>query len=323
MSKKKNLSNKFSYIFISFFIFFVALIILLTVPTVVTLSQSKIVKASNIIDDKPEMLIGEVAGESRKSVIEVTDSGIAPPQFSALGVYAFDLDNGKELFAKNPHLRLPPASTTKIITALVALDHYKAAEIIRVPSTALVGGSSMNLNAGENMSFRALLYGMMLNSGNDAAFTLAINYPGGLSVFMDKMNEKAKSLGLENTHFENPAGFDGVTHYSSAYDLAQIAIESTKNTTLSKIVSTKETSVISMDKTTQHSLQNLNKLLDQDGVIGIKTGYTEKAGENLVGLVDRNGHRILTVVLNSSDRFGETKALMNWVFENYKWEVKN
>jgi D-alanyl-D-alanine carboxypeptidase len=179
----------------------------------------------------------------------------------------------------------------------------------------------MGLSAGEQLTFRSLLYGMMLNSGNDAAFTLAYNYPGGITAFIKKMNERAADLGAVDTHFDNPAGFDSPNHYSSAYDLLLIAKEAIKNARLGKVFSTKETSVTSVDKNHLHDLKNLNKLLNEDGVIGIKTGTTELAGESFVGLVEKNNQTVLTVMLNSGDRFGETRSLIDLIFKNYTWQL--
>lgn len=206
------------------------------------------------------------------------------------------------------------------MTALVAIEHFKPADILVVTEDSLVGGSTMGLKVGESLTFRSLLYGMMLNSGNDAAYTIAINYPGGFYAFIDQMNKKAGELGLRNTHFQNPAGFDNESHYSSTQDLLKVAKAAMQNSQFAKVVSTKETSVISWDKSNAHELKNLNKLLSIEGVLGIKTGFTEKSGENFVGLVERGGHKVMTVVLDSDDRFGESEALMDWVFQNYSWE---
>lgn len=251
---------------------------------------------------------------------QLLDQGITPPQFSALGVLAIDVDSGKILYEKNMHGRLSPASTTKMMTALVAVEYFKPADILVVTAEALVGGSTMGLNVGEKLTFRSLLYGMLLNSGNDAAYTIAANYPGGLDNFVLMMNKKAQELGLQNTNFQNPAGFDGLSHYSSPWDLSKIAQAVVANPQLAKAVSTKETEVTSMDKTSDHSLKNLNQLLTEPGVIGIKTGFTEKSGENLVLLVDRDDHKTLSVILGSQDRFGESKALIDWVYNNFKWQ---
>ncbi|MBI3485934.1 D-alanyl-D-alanine carboxypeptidase [Candidatus Daviesbacteria bacterium] len=267
-------------------------------------------------------LIPEVAGVSTKApVIQIQDSGrVTAPNFSAEAVLAYDLDLNQVIYQKNIHQRLSPASTTKLLTALVAVDYFKPGDILTVYGEDLVGGSSMGLQVGEKLTFRSLLYGMLLNSGNDAAFTIASNYPGGLNSFVSSMNKKVLDLSLKNSHFENPAGFDGLTHFSSAYDLSQIASKVSQNPQIAKVVSTKETFVTSLDDSKEHYLKNLNKLLGEDGVLGIKTGFTEKSGENLVGLVMRNSHKVLTVVLASKDRFGETENLINWIYGNFIWK---
>lgn len=303
-------------------IFLLCLSLLIFTPKAVDLTETQILTSFNQPWEKPKYLIPEAVGAERKPVTEIIDKQIAPPQFSAGAVLAQDLETGKILYAKNINQRLSPASTTKIMTALVAEDYFQPDDVLTVSSASAVGGSSMDLHVGEKLTFRSLLYGMMLNSGNDAAFTIAVNYPGGLGAFVEKMNEKVTSLGLSNTHFQNPAGFDAVGHYSSAYDLAKIATLVTKSPTLSRVVSTKETSITSVDQNKSHYLKNLNQLLGENGVIGIKTGFTELAGENLVGLVERDGHKVLTVVLSSNDRFGETKNLMDWIYNNYSWTQK-
>ncbi len=272
------------------------------------------VRANNI----PNVVSPVQAVESPKQPT-ITDLGKLAPDFGALAVLAEDVKTGRVLFGKDVSERRSPASTTKLMSALVAIEYYKLGDILTVMPEDIVGGSSMGLHSGETVTFRGLLYGMLLNSGNDAAFTIARNYPGGLSGFIEKMNLKAKELGLKNTHFQNPAGFDGNTHYSSAEDLAKIATEAVENEQIAKIVATKDTSVLAMDRSKEHDLHNLNQLLNEPGVIGIKTGFTEKSGENFVGLVERDNHKVLTVVMGSNDRFGETKALMNWVYSNFVW----
>lgn len=312
-------SGHFKIILISSGLFLLTIIFLLISGPAMGLAESKLTLASNISLPSQQPLAEKIAPPKKKNLIVIKDKGIQVPKFSAAGVIAEDVNLGKVLYSKNTHVRLSPASTTKIMTALVGLEKFKSGDVLIVPQEAIVGGSTMGLYPGENMTFRSLLYGMMLNSGNDAAYTIALNYPGGLNGFVGRMNEKARELGLFDTHFQNPAGFDGDNHYSSAHDLAILAKEAIKDSTLSRIVSTKETQVLAFDKSKQHELKNLNKLLDEPGVLGVKTGFTEKAGENLVGLVERNGHKILTVVLNSSDRFLESKNLMDWVYANFEW----
>lgn len=254
--------------------------------------------------------------------VEITSKQIAPPTFGSTAVLAIDYDTGQILYQKNIHQRLAPASTTKVMTALVSIEHFKMGDMLLVYPEDLVEGSTMGLKAGEMLTYRGLLYGMLLNSGNDAAYTIASNYPGGLAAFMNRMNQLVSQLSLKNTHFQNPAGFDAYDHYSSAYDLSVIAKQAVEHPTLARVVATQETLVSTLDQTQEHNLKNLNELLDVPGVIGIKTGFTEKAGENFVGLIERDHHKVITVVLGSSDRFGETKQLMDWVYQNYSWEAK-
>ncbi len=301
--------------------------VLVSTPKVVNLVDSTLVLAQNETYKTPNFIqtsgvIGEVAGVAKKPRINIVNNQIIPPKIYSKAAIAIDVESGKILFERGSTARLSPASTTKIMTALVSKDYYKAADVLTVTKQAMVGGSTMGLNIGEQMSYRSLLYGMMLNSGNDAAFTIADNYPGGVSSFVAKMNEKVRQLGLNDTHFQNPAGFDNPDHYTSAYDLAQIAKTAIEDSTLARIVSTKETSVMSWDKSQTHLLYNLNKLLGEDGVLGIKTGTTDLAGESLVVLVDHDGHKVITVVLNSPDRFGETKSIIDWIYSNYNWVVE-
>lgn len=245
---------------------------------------------------------------------------IPTPLLNARAILAKDLSTGTILYQKDANLSVPIASTTKIMTALVASEYFKSNSILRVDIGAQVSGAKVGLIRGEDLSFRSLLYGMLLNSGNDAAYALAENYPGGVLGFVSAMNKKAQDLNLQNTHFENPAGFDHLKHYSSAKDLAVITEESLKSSSLSRIFATKQTNIVSLDKKYTHSLSNLNKLLSQvKGVLGVKTGFTKEAKENLVTLVEREGHQILTVVLGSDNRFGESTKLIEWVYANFNW----
>lgn len=260
-----------------------------------------------------------VAGIEKYNIPPLSKN-ISTPILSAKAIFVRDLTSGVILYQKDADISLPIASTTKIMTALVASAYFKPHSELTVKLAADIPGSRVGLQAGEKLSFRSLLYGMLLNSGNDAAFALAENYPGGVTGFVSAMNKKAQSLNLNNTHFDNPAGFDSPQHYSSAKDLATITEEALKDPALNKIFATKETSIVSLDKKYTHQLANLNKLLTQvKGVLGVKTGYTNLAKENLVTLVDRDRHKILTVVLGSDDRFGESTKLIEWVYEDFTW----
>ena len=261
----------------------------------------------------------DVAGVQIYNVPPV-GKNIPNPNLSAKSVLVMDLNSETILYQKQSVMELPIASTTKIMTALVASKYFKANSVLTVNEGAKVSGAKVGLITGEELSFRSLLYGMLLNSGNDAAFVIAENYPGGINGFVTAMNEESIRLGLENTHFDNPAGFDSPKHYSSAEDLYKITREALKDTNLAKIFATKDTEILSIDKKHKFSLHNLNKLLSTvTGVMGIKTGFTDAAKENLVTLVSRDDKKILTVVLGSNDRFGESTALIEWAYANFQW----
>ena len=242
------------------------------------------------------------------------------PEFSARAVIIKDISTDTTLLEKRAAIPVPIASTTKIMTALVGAQYFKQNSVLTVKEGANIPGARVGLYFGEDLSFRSLLYGMLLSSGNDAAYTIAENFPGGVLGFVSQMNKKAAELNLENTNFDNPAGFDSPNHFSTAKDLAIITEEAIKDSTLARIFATKETDIISLDKKYKHKLQNLNKLLSQvTGVLGVKTGTTPKSKENLVTLVERNNHKVLIVVLGSDDRFSETTKLIDWTYSNFEW----
>lgn len=242
------------------------------------------------------------------------------PIVSAQSVMAIDLTSGVTLYEKDPNKALLPASTTKILTALVALDSYSTDQVLKV-GPVRVEGQKMGLVAGEEIKFLDLLNGLLIYSANDAAEVLAQNYTGGRELFIALMNKKVKDLGLTNSHFTNPVGLDDGAQYSTTRDLAIVAKYAMQNPVFAEIVGTKEKIVKSVDGKISHRLMNINRLLGEvPGVLGVKTGWTENARENLVTYVDRNGRKVIIVVLGSSDRFGETKELIEWVYDNYTWE---
>lgn len=280
-----------------------------------------------VVDLTEEILISfqipqnnsNVAGVQKYNIPPV-GKNLPPPQTSARAILVKDLGTETTLYQKDASLPLPIASTTKIMTALVASEYFKPSSPLTVHDGAGITGARVGLVIGESLSFRSMLYGMLLSSGNDAAFAIAENYPGGVLGFVSAMNKKVSDLNLRNTHFDNPAGFDSHNHFSSAQDLAKITQGALKNYQLARIFATKQTNIVSLDKKYTHKLQNLNKLLTQvKGVLGVKTGFTQGAKENLVTLVDRDSHQILTVVLGSNDRFGETTSLIEWAYENFTW----
>lgn len=248
-------------------------------------------------------------------------AGLPSPELSSRAVIIVDVPSGVIVYQKNPQAQLLPASTTKMVTALVVLDNYRLDEVIEVGSMANIAGQVMGLFEGEKITVESLLYGLLVQSGNDAAETLARAFPGGRGNFVQKMNEKVNSLNLKDTHFVNPTGLDEENQYTTAFDLAQIAAEALKNPIFAKMVATKEMAVSDLEGDYWHYLTNVNQLLDKLWDIkGVKTGWTENAGECLVAYVERGERKIITVVLGSEDRFGETEGLISWVFDNFSWE---
>lgn len=236
------------------------------------------------------------------------------PETTAQGLYAVDLTSFTPILEKNTHQRFLPASTTKIITALVAVDVYKPNQIIKVKKT-IDEGQLMDLKLDEKITVENLLYGTLVHSGNDAAFVLADNY--GYKKFIDLMNRKAKKLNMVDTHFEDASGLMETNQYTSPFDLALAARELLKNPYLAKIVSTKEIIISDVDFKYFHKLTNVNKLLGEiAGLGGLKTGYTEEAGENLVSFYKNNNHQFIIVILKSLDRFNDTTNVINWINNN-------
>lgn len=251
--------------------------------------------------------------------LPVNTNKMGLPELTAKGILVLDGLSGMPLFEKNADQRFPPASTTKIMTALVALDQYHLDDILTV-NTVITEGKTMDLVKGEQLSAEAFLYGALVDSGNDAAYALAENYPGGVEKFVSLMNAKAKQLHLDNTHYANPIGFDDDAQYTTAHDLAKLARVAVSNRTFAKIVSTRDITVSDISYSRFHMLKNVNELLGKiPGISGVKTGYTENGGEILVSEVKKNNREIFLVVLKSNDRFGETTKLIDWVFSNFVW----
>lgn len=242
------------------------------------------------------------------------------PIVSAQAALAVDNDSGVVLYEKNPDSPLLPASTTKIITALVAMDYYPLDAVLKVGNVS-TDGQKMGLAKGEEIKVEDLLYGLLVYSANDAAEVLAQNYEGGKEAFVAAMNVKAGKLSLKNTNFKNPAGLDGDEQVTTARDLVFVSQVAMKNLEFAKIVGTKQITVKSTDGKIVHKLTNINELLGRvNGVLGVKTGWTQNARENLVTYVKRDNHKVMIALLGSQDRFGETKELIDWIFTNYTWQ---
>jgi D-alanyl-D-alanine carboxypeptidase len=238
---------------------------------------------------------------------------------SAEAFIVYDTSSRSVIAGKNQNLRFSPASTAKIMTAVLTLSHYNLDDYLIVPPDIYtVQGSKMNLILGESVSVTNLLYGMLLPSGNDAAHTLAYYYPGGVNGFVKAMNDKANDLKLYNTHFADPAGYDD-QNYTTAVDLARLASYAMQNPIFRKIVDTKYIQVSDRLNSHQFYLTNLNELLQYPDVIGVKTGFTNEAGGVLVTALMKNGKMIIVVVLKSGDRFSDTKDLMQFINEKVEY----
>ena len=250
------------------------------------------------------------------------------PYLSAKSAILVNYDTGDVLYAKNAKDRLPAASTIKIMTTLLALENANLADKFRVSaSAASVGENSMGLIEGERLTVEELLYGMMLVSGNDAAVTVAEGIAGGEENFVAMMNQKAKSIGLDDTLFVNATGLDedGRVQYSTAYDLATMARYTWKNYgEFRKIASTDH---ITLEQNSSHKAFDLyndtNLLTTYPGVRGIKPGFTWEAGLCLITYAENGGKRLLAVILNSEDRRGEMVELLDYGFAKYGIHVEH
>ncbi len=229
-------------------------------------------------------------------------------------------NTGMVLLRHNENEPLPMASTTKVTTALLALEKGNLDDVVTVGRNAYgVPGTSIYLNLGEHITLRDLLYGLLLASGNDAAVAIAEHIAGSVEAFCAMMTERAAELGCENTVFVNPNGLPAEGHHTTAYDLALIAREAMKHETFREIVSTRRASIPWEGRSYDRILNNKNRLLtDYEGATGIKTGYTRAAGRCLVFGARRDGLEVIGVVLNCGDWFNEAARLMDLGFERYE-----
>lgn len=239
---------------------------------------------------------------------------------SARAAVLIERSTGMVLLAHNENEPLPMASTTKIMTALLALEKGNLDDVVTVGRNAYgVPGTSIYLNLGEHITLRDLLYGLLLASGNDAAVAIAEHIGGSVEAFCAMMTERAAELGCENTAFVNPNGLPAEGHHTTAYDLALIAREAMKNEIFREIVSTRRASIPWEGRSYDRILNNKNRLLtDYEGAMGIKTGYTRAAGRCLVFGARRDGLEVIGVVLNCADWFDEAARLMDLGFERYE-----
>ena len=239
------------------------------------------------------------------------------PKISAGSAIVLDVKSGRVLYEKNSYTKEEIASTTKIMTAIIAIENGNLEEEVTISKRAAsVWGSSIDLRQGEKLKLKELLYGLMLNSGNDAAIAIAEHIGGSVENFVELMNKKAIDLGTLSTSFKSPHGLDMPDHYSTAYDLALITRYALNNPTFAKIVATKSIQI------TKRNLYNTNEMLGfYPGADGVKTGYTGMAGRCLVTSVSRDDRKIIAVVLNCATRnirAQNSKDILDYAFKNYK-----
>lgn len=246
-------------------------------------------------------------------------------QVSAKAAFLMEADDKLCLYEKSADLRMGEASTTKIMTALVVSERIPLEKVVSVPPEAVgVEGSSVYLREGELLSVRELLLALLLESANDAAVALAIVTAGSLSAFAELMNEKARDLGLKDTHFTNPHGLYDEEHYTTARELALITAEALRVKELREIFATKSATA-PIGRTDQSPsgegtryLKNHNKMLSlYDGAIGVKTGFTKKTGRCLVSAAERDGMTLICVTLNAPDDWNDHASLLDYGFESY------
>jgi len=239
---------------------------------------------------------------------------------SAEAAIVYDTKSGTKLLEKSADIPRPIASIAKLMTALVIMESHKPNEVVTIGELPALGpeDQKLNLTKGEEITVGELLKAILIYSANDAANALAIYDSGSIDKFAEKMNEKAKLWDMNNSSFYEPSGLSS-KNTSTPNDLVKLAGVLSNNDTFKKITSKASAKITNQDGKT-YNLTTTNKILGSGGVVGMKTGYTLEAGQCLITSVERNGQRIITVVLNSPDRFQESKNMIEWAFNNYIWQ---
>ena len=239
-----------------------------------------------------------------------------PQSISAQFAVLVDGDSGEILWGRNAHGEVAPASLTKIVTSLVALDRARLTDRVnvQVDSRTMYESTVMGVTPGQNLSMETLLFGLMLPSGNDAALAIAQHVAGSESAFAELMNARAAQLGLVNSHFVNAHGLDAPGHYSSPFDLATLARVGMRNPSFARLASARRY------EAEGYTLVNLNRLLGTyPKADGVKIGYTDAAGRAIVGSATDNGHRVFVVLIRSWNPTAEAQALLEWAFKGFAW----
>jgi serine-type D-Ala-D-Ala carboxypeptidase (penicillin-binding protein 5/6) len=244
----------------------------------------------------------------------------APPKIGAREFVVIDGDSGAVLLEQSAHKRVAPASTTKIVTSLIALERNNLAEVVTASydPSELIDSTLMWLQVGDKITLEDLLYGLMLPSGNDAALAIATHVGGSRQGFVDLMNRKTAELGLADSHWVNPHGLDAPGHYSSPYDMVQFARVGMRDPRFQALSAARVRTVHSGART--YDVYNLNRVLGQvPGADGVKIGFTDDAGRTIVASATRGGHRVYIGAFHSTDLVGDCKPLFEWAFKNFAW----
>ena len=248
----------------------------------------------------------------------VSSYAVEVPDISAKSAVVICADTGEVVFEKDAYQKMPMASTTKIMTSVLALEFGADEHFLTVTDEMVsVEGSSIGLLPDDKISLKTLVKGMLLESGNDAANSVAHIIGGSTPEFVAIMNSKAKEIGMNSTSFETPSGLDGENHYSTAFDMALLGAYAIKNPEFKQICSSKEQVVFYGNDPCRRVFTNNNKLLDTyDGIFGIKTGFTKKSGRCLVSAVERDNKTLIAVTLNAPDDWNDHKKMYDYSFEN-------
>lgn len=274
------------------------------------------------VEAVPEIRLSPSVTPTPTSVpLPIARGELLAPELTLRGALVMDKRSGVILFAKNPDERLMPASTTKIMTALTALDLFHPEEVVTVSNEAFAIGRSFNLEEGQQYTVSELVRAVLIGSGNDAALALAQHHQQGYEGFVAHMNYVARTMGLERTAFVNVSGVESEAHLTTARDLAQLTLTALDEPLIAESVGMKEVEIKDITGVVKTQLVNTNDLLGEvEGVMGVKTGWTPRAGECLVTYVDRSEAELIVVVLGSQDRFGESRTLIEWAYDNFEWQ---
>lgn len=297
-------------------------------PTAIPVAGAPVATQPDILPD----LSNDGAGEPSRSTplrpvllpppwaaAPVQRGSASPPDISAAAAVVLDEASGAVLYEKEAHQPLPPASLTKIVTAILALERGNLDAWVEtdVDSRQMGRGTVMGLLPGDHFPLRDLLYGLMLPSGNDAALAIGRSFAGSDEAFVAEMNTFVRRLGLRDSHFANPHGLGGQDHVASAYDLALLSRYAMSLPTFSEIVAARSWRAQGSREIT---MRNINSFLfSYPGADGVKTGYTWRAGQTLAASATRRGHRLYVVVLNAPRRDDDARRLLDWAFANFSW----